>query len=281
MSSSRTWHRNRPSHLKTKSMVITFIHIECIIGLWMDKLYGLVSRSNCGWQIVNETANLLKLTVGILSAWMLKKNGKWNKFGVLFFLVFISHFFYPLFSLHQAYEQTQGKSEKERKWRVHTNRKIQCRNKQENKLILAIIPFQWKLCKLISELEMKKQFFFLAYCKVGRSITSHQNRLSHLPHFYVYILRILDIEAWTRNEGKHSTWCGNIAKRTEMETTTTTATVDVQKKMVKETNRKIVAVVTTVVALFKSFVCYAYITHTPSEQERKRMSDILFSLKCS
>lgn len=40
-----------------------------------------------------------------------------------------------------------------------SNRKNTRRNKRGNKLILAIIPFQWKLCKLISGLEMKKQFF--------------------------------------------------------------------------------------------------------------------------
>lgn len=41
------------------------------------------------------------------------------------------------------------------------------------------------------------------------------------------------------------------------------------KKLVKETNRKIAAVVTTVVALFKSFVCYAYIMHTPSKRAKE------------
>lgn len=161
--------------------------------------------------------------------------GEWNEFGVCVFFFLLFLFFYVLrhlLSLSIKYEQTQAKLKRRHmtaEERVHTNRKKkkkQCRNKQENKLILAIIPFQWKLCKLISELEMKNQFFFVSLPKsryMAGSITSHRTGAhSHLLHFY--ILRILDIAKLTRNEEKNRTWCGNIAKRTETMMMTAMAT---------------------------------------------------------
>lgn len=50
---------------------------------------------------------------------------------------------------------------------------IRTKKQCKNKLILAIIPFEWKLCKLISELEMKKRFFLLV-CPRASDITSYR-----------------------------------------------------------------------------------------------------------
>lgn len=52
-----------------------------------------------------------------------------------------------------------------------------------------------------------------------------------------------------------------------------------KEQMATETNRMIAAVVTTVVALFKSFVCRAYETRTPHQTRRRmRMSQDCFAL---
>lgn len=59
---------------KNQIIGITFIHIECIIGLWMDKLYGLSLVAKQLRLTDSEWDSELKEVdcVGILNAWMPK-----------------------------------------------------------------------------------------------------------------------------------------------------------------------------------------------------------------
>lgn len=54
-----------------------------------------------------------------------------------------------------------------------------------------------------------------------------------------------------------------------------------KEQMATETNRMIAAVVTTVVALFKSFVCRAYATRTPHQTRRRMREWVRIALRSS
>lgn len=109
---------------KNQIIGITFIHIECIIGLWMDKLYGLVSRSNCGWQIVNETASLLKLTASEYLKCM-DAQAEWGmeqiRCVLFFWFLFFSIFFVTCSLSIIRCEQTRANRKKEHN--AETNKK--------------------------------------------------------------------------------------------------------------------------------------------------------------